>query len=151
MSHLFVRRGQIIECHLSVEDKALLVQIPELLSDVSSDDPAHQVLNRAGYRSDDEAEVEYRELIGSQLERDRRDDLRALLRFTEPTPAVGDDDARAALRAINAARLTLAARADIIDNPDDWETRISDDPALAAVAWLGYLQSELLVVLMEAS
>lgn len=149
MSGLFARRGTRIESRLSVDDKALLVQIPDLLAEVGEDDPAHRVLNRTGYPKNEAAEAEYRDLIGSQLDIDRRNDLRSLLRFTEPEATVEEDEARAALRAINAARLTLAARADIIDHPDGWETRISEDPALAAVAWLGYIQSELLVVLMD--
>lgn len=149
MSRLFVRDGRAIEVRLSVEDKALLVQIPDLLSAVTTDDPAYEVLNRRGYRTDGAAELEYRSLIGSQLEHDRNEDLLALVRLTDPSASVDDDDAKAALRAINGARLALAARADIMDGPQGWEARISDNPVLAAIAWLGYLQSELIEVLVE--
>jgi hypothetical protein len=149
MSRLFVRRGGVIDVRLSVEDKSLLVQLPDLLSSVTTDDPAYEVLNRAGYRNDAEAEVEYRSLIGSQLERDRRDDIMALLRLTGPSASVDDDDARSALRAINGARLALAARANIMDGAQGWESRISEDPVLAAIAWLGYLQGELIAALVE--
>ena len=59
-------------------------------------------------------------------------------------------EAESVLRVLNRARLTLAARAGVFESGEGWETRVSEDPALAALAWLGYVQSDLLSVLMES-
>ena len=61
------------------------------------------------------------------------------------------EEAEAVLRVLNRARLTLAARAGVFEDGAGWESRISEDPALAALAWLGYLQSDLLSALMESA
>jgi hypothetical protein len=53
-------------------------------------------------------------------------------------------EAHGFLRSVNEARLVLAARAGVFEEGAAWEDRISQDPALAAVAWLGYLQGELI-------
>jgi citrate lyase gamma subunit len=149
MSGLFDRVGDRIACSLSVDDKMLLVQIPDLLADVGPRevDPAHEVLNRRAHRDNEAATVEFDNLVSSQLAKDRRADIESLMRLTQPEALVSVDDAKGVLRAINAARLTLAARSRAFDDPIGWEHRISGDPALAAVAWLGYVESELLTVL----
>jgi hypothetical protein len=54
------------------------------------------------------------------------------------------DEAHAFLRSLNAARLVLAARAGAFEQGAAWEERIDQDPTLAAVAWLGYVQGELI-------
>lgn len=149
MRPAFSRRGDDVVARLSVEDKALLVQIPELLASVghSQDDSAVPVLNRDAYRNDPEASADFQELVGSQLERDRAADLEILMELTSATSTITVDDAKGVLRAINAARLTLAARSGVFDEGPGWESRISQDPALAAVAWLGYLQADLIEAL----
>ncbi|MCZ7534033.1 MAG: DUF2017 family protein [Acidimicrobiia bacterium] len=136
---------------LTVEDKALLVQIPDLLATVGHlpIDSAVPVLNRAAYPDDDEASAEFQELVGSQLATDRAADLEILMELTGTTSTITADDAKSVLRAINAARLILAARSNVFDEGSGWESRISQDPALAAVAWLGSLQSDLIEALSE--
>jgi len=145
----FSRRGDDVVAKLTVEDKALLVQIPDLLATVGhvQDDSAVSVLNRDAYRDDPEASADFQELVGSQLESDRAADLKILMELTRTTSTITIDDAKSILRAINAARLTLAARSDVFDHGSGWESRISQDPALAAVAWLGSLQSDLIEAL----
>ena len=80
MTELFRRSGDRIGISLSVEDKALLVQVPDLLSSVGVDeaDPAMPILNRSAYRNDDTASREYDDLIESQRVRDRAADVVAL-------------------------------------------------------------------------
>jgi len=148
MSAMFVADGDRIAVQLSVEDKALLAQIPELLASVGQGrgDLAYPVLNRIAYVTDLDAEIEFTELVRPQLERDRQSDLESLLLLVEPSPTISSDEAMAVLRAMNAARLTLAARSNAFGDDVGWEARISQDSALAAVAWLGYLQSDLLAV-----
>ena len=46
--------------------------------------------------------------------------------------------------------VALAARAGVFESGEGWEARISDDPGLAALAWLGYLQSDLLSALTDS-
>ena len=53
-------------------------------------------------------------------------------------------EAHGFLRSINEARLVLAAREGAFDDGPAWEDHIEVNSALAAVAWLGYVQSELL-------
>lgn len=146
MRRVFTRRGDDVVAKLSVEDKALLVQIPDLLATVGviPDDAAISVLYRNAYRDDPDASAEFQELVGSQLATDRDADLDVLMELTRATQTISVDEAKSVLRAINAARLTLAARANAFDTGSGWETRISQDPALAAVAWLGGLQSDLI-------
>ena len=122
MTALFLRTGDVITHSLTVDDKALLVQVPDLLASVGFDesDPAVAVMRRRAYIEDEEASVEFESL----------------------------EEAESLLRVVNRARLTLAARAGVFESGEGWETRISEDPSLAAVAWLGYLQSDLLAALM---
>lgn len=142
-----------IRAALSVEDKALLVQIPDLMESVDpgGDDPAHAVLNRDAYRQDDQASQEYASMVRSQRQRDLGKDLDVLIELTSVDPVLTVDDARAVLRAINAARLTLAARSGAFEEGSSWEHRVSEDPALAAVAWLGYVQSELIAAITKCA
>jgi hypothetical protein len=150
MSRLFGIDGDRVTAWLSVEDKALLVQIPDLVASVRPHgDQAHLIVNRAAYRDDDEASAEFASLVASQLDSDRARDMEALAVLTADSPQLTGDEARAVLRVINAARLTLAARAGVFDEGPGWESNISNDPALAAVAWLGFVQSELIAALTE--
>ncbi len=151
MRPAFSRRGGDVVARLSVEDKALLVQIPDLLATVghSQNDSAVPVLYRKAYRDDPEASADFQELVGSQLATDRAVDLEILMELTSTTSTITVDDAKSVLRVINAARLTLAARANAFEEGPGWETMISQDPALAAVAWLGALQSDLIEALSE--
>lgn len=144
----FVDRGRIV-VRLTVEDKALLVQIPDLIESVKAGgaDPAHAILNRDAHRDDDEASREFAALVASQRDTDRAKDLVSLLSLTADSPVLDPGEASAALRAISAARLTLAARAGAFEEGPGWELRIADDPGLAAVAWLGYVQSDLVEAL----
>ena len=151
MSDLFVPKGSEIGVNLSVEDKALLIQIPGLLASVEHgvEDPADAVINRPAYRNDDEASAEFSNLVRSQRDRDLAEDLEVIFELTSDKATITINQARGALRVINAARLALAARSGAFDNGANWELEVSTSPALAAVAWLGYVQSELVGVLTD--
>ena len=150
MSRLFGVDGDRVTAWLSVEDKALLVQIPDLVASLRAHgDRAHSIVHRAAYRGDDEASAEFASLVASELDRDRARDMEALAVLTADSPHLTRDQARSVLRVINTARLTLAARAGAFDEGPGWESNISNDPALAAVAWLGFVQSELIAALTE--
>lgn len=151
MSDLFAPAGSEIRVNLSVEDKALLVQIPELLASIEYGvgDPADAVLNRAAYREDVEASAEFSDLVRSQRDRDMAKDLEVILDLTSDNSTITLEQARSTVRVINTARLTLAARSGAFDDGAAWELEISSSPALAAVAWLGYVQSELIAALTD--
>lgn len=106
-------------------------------------------MNRAAYADDAAASDEFEELVGSQRTSDRAADVAALDVLLRGASSMSLEEAESVLRVINRARLTLAARAGVFESGAGWEARISDDPALAAVAWLGYLQSDLLSALSD--
>jgi hypothetical protein len=149
VNRLFFAEGDLITADLSVEDKALLVQIPDLIDSVEEGvgDPAFDVLNRDAHRADAEASEEFADLVRSERSRDQARDLDVLLGLTTDETVLTRDDAHAVLRAINGARLALAARSGAFEEGSAWELRVSEDPALAAVAWLGYVQSDLIAAL----
>ena len=151
MTMLFSRSDDRILTSLTVDDKVLLVQIPDLLTSVGAHDadPAVAVMNRAAYIDDAAASDEFEELVGSQRTSDRAADVAALDVLLRGASSMSLEEAESVLRVINRARLTLAARAGVFESGAGWEARISDDPALAAVAWLGYLQSDLLSALSD--
>ena len=148
---LFSRSDDRILTSLTVDDKVLLVQVPDLLASIGAhdEDPAVAVVNRSAYTDDAAASDEFEELVGSQRTSDRAADVAALDVLLRGASSMSLEEAESVLRVINRARLTLAARAGVFESGAGWEARISDDPALAAVAWLGYLQSDLLSALSD--
>ncbi len=148
---MFSRSGVRILTSLSVDDKALLVQLPDLLASVGAHeaDPAVAVMYRSAYVDDEAASDEFEQLIGSQRTSDHAADVVALDVVLRGASSMSLDEAESVLRVLNRARLTLAARAGVFESGAGWEVRISDDPALAALAWLGYLQSDLLSALTD--
>jgi hypothetical protein len=149
---LFSRSEDRIITSLTVDDKALLVQIPDLLASVGEDDgdPAVAVMHRPAYADDEAASDEFDELIGTQRTSDHAADVGALDVLLRGASSMSLDEAESVLRVINRARLALAARAGVFESGAGWEARISDEPGLAAVAWLGYLQSDLLSALTDS-
>ncbi|MEZ5175329.1 MAG: DUF2017 family protein [Acidimicrobiia bacterium] len=150
MTAMFRRVGEKIRAELSAEDRALLTEIPELLNDIGAkeNDPAAAVLDRPAYRGDRDASAEFRELMESQIKRERFEDrsrFASLLAVPEP---MTDDEARGVLRVLNEARLALAARSGAMDGGPGWELRISADKRLAVVAWLGFVESQLLAAMV---
>lgn len=151
MRPAFRRNGGDVLASLSVEEKALLVQIPLLLEHVGHvrGDAAVGVLNRDAYRDDPVASAEFQEMVSSQLEQDRAADLEVLMELTHSASSLTIEDAKAVLRTINTARLVLAARSGVFEEGPGWEAGISQDSALAAVAWLGNLQADLINALVS--
>jgi hypothetical protein len=150
---MFTRSGDRIATSLTVDDKALLVQIPDLLASVGSydGDPAVPIMDRAAYADDTAASEDFEQLIASQRTSDRASDVDALDGLLRGASSMSTQEAESVLRVINRARLTLAARCGVFESGAGWESRISDDPALAALAWLGYLQSDLLEALTDST
>lgn len=152
MTALFSRSDDRIINSLTVDDKALLVQIPDLLASVGlqDGDPAEAVMSRPAYADDSVASDEFDQLIGTQRANDHAADVGALDVLLRGASSMSLDEAESVLRVLNRSRLTLAARAGVFESGAGWEARISDDPGLAAVAWLGYLQADLLAALTDS-
>jgi len=130
---------------LSVEERTILAQVPRLLDDVSDPrDPGYEVLHRPMYPEDVARADELAGLIEGELRVERGRDRMIVTAIAAGETSMSVEDARRFLRSVNEARIVLAARAGAFDSVKSWEEDISSDPALAAVAWLGYMQSELI-------
>ena len=131
---------------LSADDREILGQIPWLLASVVPDetDEAYEVLHRSAYGQDEAASREFASLTSRDAEIVRAQDRSIVTELAEGKETLTRDEALSVLRSINEARLVLAARAGAFDESAPWENRIAEDPALAAVGWLAYIQSELL-------
>jgi Domain of unknown function (DUF2017) len=137
---------------LGEAELSLLRELPVVLASIEAErgGPAHDRLNPAAYRSDREAEDEYRRLMTGELDRARADDRDLFVdsaHLAHPTLTIAE--AEAWVRVIGDARLALAARSGIVAGDDEWEHRVGSDPDLTLVAWLGHLQASLIDALGE--
>ncbi len=143
---MFRAEGDTIIVTMRARERVLIGQIPVLLAGVTGDggDPGFEVLHRAVYRDDPRAAVEVANLSASEDEIRRTADRDVVERVASGATGMTRDEAHGFLRAVNEARLVLAARAGAFDLGPGWEEEIAADPSLAAVAWLGMVQSELI-------
>jgi hypothetical protein len=127
----------------------LLAQIPAVLDSVSveHEDPGYAVLHRPIYLDDQLVDADVQAFASQEMETQRAIDRSILERVTRERNVMTVEEAGGLLRALNEARLVLAARAGAFDKGPSWEDRIERDPGLAAVAWLGYVQGELIAAL----
>jgi hypothetical protein len=133
------------------QEAAFLGQIPSLLDSVGTEprDPGYSVLHRPLCLDDGSVDDELWSLVSEDLETQRLADRSVLERFLVERSGMTLDEAHGLLRSLNDARLVLAARAGAFEDGSAWEDRIDESPALAAVAWLGYVQMELLQALAD--
>ena len=134
----------------TAQQVTLLAQIPAVLDSVSveHDDPGYAVLHRPIYLDDQLVDADVQAFASQEMETQRAIDRSVLERVTRERNVMTVAEAGGLLRALNEARLVLAARAGAFDEGPSWEDRIEGDPGLAAVAWLGYVQGELIAALM---
>jgi Domain of unknown function (DUF2017) len=147
---MFRADDDIVTAVFTDEERKLLRQIPRLLDDVTSPsgDPGYDVLHRAVYRDDRQASRELAGLVASDNDATRASDRGVVERLGTGTTTMTREEARGFLRSVNEARLVIAARAGVFDRGPGWEESVASDPTLAAVAWLGYVQGELIGALM---
>ena len=159
-----VRRlpGGVFRVRLSTRERDLLAALPAQLrpllsgaSDLAT--PTGRVTDRLFPSAYDDPldELEYRDLVGTQIGEDRlaavEDFARTLnggtTRRSTWTAELSGEQAEAWLSALNDARLTLAMVAGVTDE-SVWE-RGPDrrDPTSVALHYLGWLQEQLLVAL----
>lgn len=138
--------GSDIVLTLSARECELLGQVAPLLDAAGRDpsDPANTVLDRMAHPDDAEASAEFSELARGELDRQRGGDRAVIAAISDGTTRITRDEAVAAMRAVNEARLVLAARSGVFDIGPGWEERVGDHPEFAAVAWLASIQAALL-------
>jgi len=148
---MFRRKDDAIVMETTHREAALLSQISLLLDSVGAEqgDKGYSVLHRPLCLDDAKVDTELQALVSQEVEDQRAVDRSVLERCSQRRSAMTLDEAHGLLRSLNDARLVLAARAGAFEEGPAWEDRIDQDPTLAAVAWLGYVQSELVQVLSE--
>lgn len=128
-----------------------LMAVPVLLNSVGAGegDSAADQLDQTPYPEDPEAADEFRRLMAGELKQSRAADRSAFGITVEQAPAglvLSPAEAEAWLRVLGEARLVLAARAGIV--ADGWEEDLpDDDPSIALLHYLGWVQQSLAEVL----
>ena len=133
---------------LEREERELLRSLAEQLEEVvASDDPAAARLSPPAYE-DDNANAEYRRLVGDGLIAGRVATARTLAR-TSGADRLTDNEANAWCGAVNDLRLVLGERLGVTEDLYDDGIDPSDPraPDLALYAWLTWLQGELVEAL----
>lgn len=135
MTAPFVRSDGGLVLGLEQHDRrAVDVVVAALLDDAGTTTAR---LDYVTHPDDDAAEHRFRELIGTDL-----DDLRRLDRegFSAVVAGavVGTEEIAAFMRVVGEARLVLAGQIGI--TTDGWESDESDDPRVALLGLLGWLQ-----------
>jgi len=167
MSPVFDRtRDGAVRVTLSKPERDLLRSLPDELRGLytveAADDPVRSRLFPRAYLDPtaEDAEREWRELVQPQLVNERLIALDRLVASLESADeprhgtivaVLSDDDAAAWLGVLNDARLALGTRLEITEelDADDFDPRDPNAPALAAYAWLTYLQGELVETLLS--
>jgi hypothetical protein len=147
-------RGGEIRLRLPEEEQELLLMLCEELRDRVGEDRAHPDLRRLfppAYAEDEDAEDEYRRLMGSQLD-DGRARALATVEASVAQPTLSTDEAESWLRVLNDLRLVLGTRLDVTEEMD-WNLDPNDPsaPELAVYGYLSWLQEQLVEALMAGS
>lgn len=133
-----------ISLQLDPAESAFLSDMVRMLEGVGQveGDPGEKRLNVPAYLGDAEAAEDWRRLMGDQLEDGRARDREVLLTVVEGEGSVSVDPARAEaiLRAVNEARLVLAARLGI-EVESDYEQL--DAGGIVALHYLGLFIEDL--------
>ncbi|HYA44720.1 MAG TPA: DUF2017 family protein [Acidimicrobiales bacterium] len=125
---------------LGAEDRAVLRSLPGQLRtaiEVNRADPSLRRLFPPAYVLDDEAEQEYRRLMGTDLDERRAEALDTLARTAGATE-LSAEEMDAWLRALNDIRLWLGT---LLDVTEDEEPEPAADPAYMLYRALTALQS----------
>jgi hypothetical protein len=143
---MFQRLDDVIVMEVNDQEAAFLGQIPSLLDSVGMvpGDRGYEVLHRPLCLDDEDMDAELRALVSPEMDAQRLADRESLTRCLRDRSGMTLDEAHGFLRSLNEARLVLAAREGAFDDGPTWEDRIEGTPGLAAVAWLGYVQGELI-------
>lgn len=95
---------------------------------------------------DPDADDRYQQLVGDSLNDLRRSD-RSRFEVVISGDAVGFEEVEAFMRVVGEARLALASRIGIEEDGWEADAGAAEDPELALLGWLGYLQDAAVHVL----
>lgn len=150
MSRPFRWSDSAVRVSLRPNERAALASLTSVVGSVRADpdDPAWRRLTPPAYGDDAGAEEEYRRLMVGELEAARSGDVSVFsATLASGRKRLDVAEAEAWLRVIGDARLVLAARRGVRLEDDDWESRVDEDAGLEIVAWLGWIQQELVETL----
>lgn len=146
------RKAELIRVQLADSESNLLSGLIDdfavMLAEAGPDDPALRRLYPDGYRDDEAASAEYRELVESDLQAQRSGRLqlcRAELPEGGGTISLDEESADRWLRVLNDLRLTLGVRLEVSED----EELDSADPVVNIYQWLSAVQELLVEQLMD--
>jgi Domain of unknown function (DUF2017) len=140
------------EVRLTPEERELLRGLPAQLRELlATEDPALRRLTPPAHPDDAEMESEYRELVGEDLEIQRRRAL-DVMESTIDADQLDEDQITAWLAALNDLRLVLGTRLDVTEELS--EAGIPDRdvraPAFAVYLYLGWLEEQIVAALASS-
>jgi len=134
--------GDLVEVRLSDAERDAISGIPEIIEAAGGADGRFEY---QAHPEDAAADRRYHELIGDDLDTLRSADRDAFRQGIQAETLTAEQ-AEAVMRVIGEARIVLAQRLGLEE--DGWEqTAPIDDPEVAMLHYLGYLQDALVEVL----
>jgi len=137
---------------LSTEERELLRSLPRQLRELlGADDPSLRRLTPPAYPQDDRKEAEYRELVGGDLEAQRRRALQTM-EATLDAEKLDEEQITAWLGSLNDLRLVLGTRLDVTEEMYEEGLPEQDErsPAFALYLYLGWLEEQIVAALASS-
>lgn len=134
---------------LSPEERDVLRSLPtQLIEILGTDDPALRRLRPPAHPDDPEMETEYRELVGGELDHQRRRALEVMA-STIDAERLDEEQITAWLTSLNDLRLVLGTRLDVTEDTYDEGIPERDPraPAFAIYLYLGWLEEQVVAAL----
>ena len=135
---------------LSREERDLLRSLPAQLRELlGTEDPSLRRLSPPAYPEDPGQEAEYRELVGEDLEAQRRRAL-DVMEATIEAERLDEEQLSAWLSALNDLRLVLGTRLDVSEEMYEEEglsERGRRSPAFGVYMYLGWLEEQVVAAL----
>ena len=137
---------------LTSEERELLRGLPGQLRELlGTEDPALRRLSPPAHPDDPQQEAEYRELVGEDLEAQRRQAL-DVMESTIDARRLDEEQITAWLSAINDLRLVLGTRLDVTEELYDEGIPEKDPraPGFAVYFYLGWLEEQIVAALASS-
>jgi hypothetical protein len=144
-------RSGRFKLRLSSDERDVLRALsPQLMGLLGSDDPSLRRLRPPAHPDDPRMEAEYRELVGGELDGQRRRSLQ-IMEETIEAKELDEEQMSAWLAALNDLRLVLGTRLDVTE--DLYEEGIPEGdsraPLFAVYLYLGWLEEQVVGALSE--
>ena len=137
---------------MSAEERQLLRSLPGQLRELlGTDDPSLRRLSPPAYPEDDRKEAEYRELVGEDLDVQRRRALQTM-EATIEADRLDEEQISAWLGSLNDLRLVLGTRLDVTEEmyEEGLPERDGRSPAFALYLYLGWLEEQIVAALASS-